>query len=103
MAAAREITLAVGPEWIETERARVHAERGGTPDLERHTYLYYRQAHSLVEWILEFERWRTASMASHKFELNEAVLRIFSLGGGASRNEDTAQLHASATPAHGST
>jgi len=80
MDAAREIALAVGPQWIEAERARIAAERDGPPDLERHTYLYHRQAHSLVEWILQFERWRAACIATGRFELNEDVLRIFTLG-----------------------
>jgi hypothetical protein len=77
------ISSVVGGDWVmkKLRHAKSEADKHSrTLDKRTHAYLFKPKPHPLIEWALEFERWREACIQNNRFELSQAVLRLFILG-----------------------
>lgn len=83
MSSIRVIAEEIGGNWVirkVSEEKKVIERFRVASKNRKHAYLYKPEPHPLITWALEFERWQAACLESKRFELNEAILRLATLG-----------------------
>lgn len=83
MSSIRVIAEEIGGNWVirkVSEEKKVIERFRVASKNRKYAYLYKPEPHPLIAWALEFERWQAACLESKRFELNEAILRLATLG-----------------------
>ena len=74
---------AIGPKWIKRklrEAKRSEELNKARLDRRKHSYLYEKPLHPIIQWFLEANKWREVCLKTHKLELRESVVKLATLG-----------------------
>ncbi|QOP42147.1 hypothetical protein [Sulfurimonas marina] len=70
----------VGSKWLnkKIQQEKQKREKDSKESSNRkHMYLFRKTPHPLVQWAIEFEKWKEESLKTKKIVLTESILKIF--------------------------
>jgi hypothetical protein len=73
----------VGSKWIHRkikEESNKRAQDRRSVESRKHSYLYRKKPHSLIDWAIEADQWRQRCLQTGRMELNQAILKFAILG-----------------------